>query len=447
MGVHAHLDDRPVGPGDHRGGRPLPLGEEVDERFVRVGRLPGCADLRGIPRQGCGDRGEDAPGHRDEHRLEGDPGLGRPRAAEVLLDLGDVTVRPPDGVGCGAPQRLGRLEVRLGSLARAGVADGERGDDVARVHETHPGLEREGDGRDVAAGNGHRSRRGEDLPLHARPLLPRVEEFRQSVRPGPRVGGAVEGLPVGGLGEPEVRPAVEDQRTVQCGGHRAGGAVRQREHHDVRVGEDVRRRREDLPPGEGTKVGVVRSERGPGTGGRGEGADGDLGMAEEEPQHLPARVAGRSGDGNGERHVDEHTEPCIYDPNRVTVTSGTIGSCAPSSPGNPAVPRSSPGRRSRLPHPDPANCWSGSTPPASTSSTPTSGRACTRCGSPTSPARRAPGRWWSAARTSPSPSATGWHGPPRPAAMPSTCSSPLPAPSPCRTGSTSTRPPLSPCRG
>ena len=65
-------------------------------------------------------------------------------------------------------------------------------------------------------------------------------QFGQPVGPAAGVLGSVEPLPRGGVGEPEVGAAVDDQRVgAELIGQRRGMAVRQREEHDVVAGEDV----------------------------------------------------------------------------------------------------------------------------------------------------------------------------------------------------------------
>src|SRR5690606_40825680 len=104
----------------------------------------------------CGDRGEDATGDRSQDGREGEANRLGSGAAQVLLDLRDVTVRAGDGVRGEVPGRLGGEQVRLERLAGPGVPDGERGDHVPGVDDPagHTRLEREGDSGDVAPGNG-----------------------------------------------------------------------------------------------------------------------------------------------------------------------------------------------------------------------------------------------------------------------------------------------------
>ena len=67
-----------------------------------------------------------------------------------------MPVGASDGVGLSRPQRLGRGEVGLEGLACAGVSDGQHRGQPRGVEESggDAGLDGQGDGGDVAAGDG-----------------------------------------------------------------------------------------------------------------------------------------------------------------------------------------------------------------------------------------------------------------------------------------------------
>ena len=96
----------------------------------------------------------------------------------------------------------------------------------------------------------------------------------------PACVAAVEPLPGGGVGEPEVGAAVDDHDVVRrsCGGERAGLAVRQGEEDDVVPGERLELGRLEHPVGQRHQVGLEGAERLARVGGAGQGADLDLGV-------------------------------------------------------------------------------------------------------------------------------------------------------------------------
>ena len=102
-----------------------------------------------------------------------------------------------------------------------------------------------------------RGRRSAALREHF-PLLPAGRhELGQPVGPGAGVLGAVEVAPGSGVGQPEVRAAVDHQDVVgQLGGERAGRAVRQGEDDDVVTGQRVRRVVSRIAVGERRQVRV-----------------------------------------------------------------------------------------------------------------------------------------------------------------------------------------------
>ena len=76
------------------------------------------------------------------------------------------------------------------------------------------------------------------------------------------MGAAVELLPGGRVGEPEVGAAVDDHDVVaELGGELAGLAVRQAEEDDVVAGEGLERGRLEHPVGERDQVRLQGAER------------------------------------------------------------------------------------------------------------------------------------------------------------------------------------------
>ena len=87
-------------------------------------------------------------------------------------------------------------------------------------------------------------------------------QLGQAVGPGAGVVAAVELLPGGRVGEPEVGAAVDDQHVVaELGGERAGLAVRQREEDDVVAGEGLDVGRLEHPVGQRHQVRLEGAER------------------------------------------------------------------------------------------------------------------------------------------------------------------------------------------
>ena len=110
------------------------------------------------------------------------------------------------------------------------------------------------DGR-VAAGHGDAARAAQPLAV--------AGQLGQAVGPGAGVRGAVEVLPVGGVGQPEVGAAVDDEDVVaEPGRERPGLAVRQRQEDDVVPGEGLGRGLGKNPVGEWMQLRMVRTRAG-----------------------------------------------------------------------------------------------------------------------------------------------------------------------------------------
>ena len=120
---------------------------------------------------------------------------------------------------------------------------------------------------------------------------------------------AVELLPQGGVGEPEVGAAVDDHDVVaELAGDLAGLAVRQRQEDDVVAGERLEVGRLEDPVGQRHQVRLEAAERLAGVRGAGQGADLDVGVAEQEAQQLATGVPAGSGDRDTcPRHVHDYT--------------------------------------------------------------------------------------------------------------------------------------------
>ncbi len=128
-------------------------------------------------------------------------------------------------------------------------------------------------------------------------------QLGQAVGPGAGVRRAVELLPVGGGPEPEVGAAVDDQDVLaERLGHGGGLPVRQRQEDHVVVGQHLRGGGLQDPAGQRRKVRLEQSQRGARVGAAGQRPDLDLRVAEQQAQHLAARVSARAGDGDSQCH-------------------------------------------------------------------------------------------------------------------------------------------------
>ena len=194
-------------------------------------------------------------GHEDGR--EGDADRAAGDGAEVLLDLGGVPVHAADAVGADVAHHLGAEQVGLGRLAgAAGAGRGDHDDVGLDQARGQGGDERERrDGR-VAA-------RDRD-PLGAAQRVAGARQLGEAVGPGAGVLGPVEPRPGLGVGEPEVRTAVDDEHVVAerlgDGGRRT---VRKGEEDDVVTGQHVGGRRLEDPLGERGQVGLQDAERAP----------------------------------------------------------------------------------------------------------------------------------------------------------------------------------------
>ncbi len=84
--------------------------------------------------------------------------------------------------------------------------------------------------------------------------------------------------------------------------------MRQGEEDDVVAREDLGRRGLDDPVGQGRQVRLQVTETGPGAASGGQRTDLDVGMVQQEPEQLAARVAGRPGDRDLEDHVHDYAK-------------------------------------------------------------------------------------------------------------------------------------------
>ena len=125
--------------------------------------------------------------------------------------------------------------------------------------------------------------------------------------------GAVEALPRGRVGQPEVGAAVDDDDLLAQGlGDRTGLAVRQGQEDDVVATEDLGGGRLQDPVGQRHEVGLQHPEALPRVGATGERADLDVGVGQQETEDLTPGVPTGSGDGDSHRHVHDYTEECMF---------------------------------------------------------------------------------------------------------------------------------------
>ena len=215
--VDGEADQGGVG-AEHVGrSRELALGQQVHERLVGVGLLPGGAHRRRghARRRASPSRWRGCPAHIGTSTGVNETvtfvAAGR---GEVLPDLGGVPVAAADGV---------RRRPSRGSRWPAGSASGllpaPEGPTASTATRSsasitpavHAGGEPEGDRGDVAAGNGDALRAGQPVALRA----PSGEhELGQAVGPGAEELAAVERRPVGLAGQPVVGTAVDDEGAV-----------------------------------------------------------------------------------------------------------------------------------------------------------------------------------------------------------------------------------------
>ena len=78
--------------------------------------------------------------------------------------------------------------------------------------------------------------------------------------------------------------------------------MRQGQHHDVVTRERVGGGRLDDPVGQRHELRMVLAQAAAGRAGRGQRADLDLGMTEEQPQQLATGVAARARDTDPDAH-------------------------------------------------------------------------------------------------------------------------------------------------
>ena len=124
---------------------------------------------------------------------------------------------------------------------------------------------------------------------------------------------AVELLPQRGVLQPEVGTAVDDDGVVaERGRERTGLPVRQPEHDDVVAGQGLGRGGLEHPVGQRHQVGLQGAEGLPRVRAAGQGTDLDVGVAQQQPQHLSPGVPAGSGDRHAERHVHDYTCPGMF---------------------------------------------------------------------------------------------------------------------------------------
>ena len=147
-----------------------------------------------------------------------------------------------------------------------------------------------GDGR-VAAGHGDATCSPQEVPL--------AGQLGQAVGPGAGVLPAVERLPLGGVGQPEVGAAVDHHGVVaeRLRDHR-GLAVREPEEDHVVPGQRLDGRLHEDPVGQREQVRLEGAEPLPRVGAGGQRADLDIGVGQQEAQDLAPGVPTGSGDGD-----------------------------------------------------------------------------------------------------------------------------------------------------
>ena len=221
---------------DRAGARQLALGQQVNERLRVVGLFVCGPQLRQRRPGARGAGGQDAARHRDEHRGERHRDVAVGDGLQALRDLRGVPVGAGDVVGARRPDDLRAEQVGLGGATGArGAADGDHRDGGLDEVLGDRGQQRQQRRGRIAAR--HRDRRGAAQPL------PCAGQLGQPVGPAAGVRRAVELLPRGRVGEPEVRAAVDDQGVgAELFGQRGRMAVRQAQEHHVMAGQHAERR-------------------------------------------------------------------------------------------------------------------------------------------------------------------------------------------------------------
>ena len=214
---------------------------------------------------------------------------------------------------CTPPTPYGVIEPITSLPSRCGFSDlpapevPQAGDDHDVVGLEQPGGEargeRERDRGRVAPGHGDPAGAGQRVAL---PGTVGVRQLGQPVGPGAGVLAVVELRPGGRVGEPVVGAAVDDDdvSSGSCGGdgcrwRRAAGRGRRRRGPpsvSAVVGSSTR-------SASGDQVRLVLAERGAGVATPRSGRRSPtLGMPEQQPQQLTARVAARTGHGDRDPH-------------------------------------------------------------------------------------------------------------------------------------------------
>ena len=229
-------------------------------------------------------------------------------AGEVLDDLGRVPVRPAHAVRRGRAHHLAAEQVRLGRLAGTAGAGGRDDHEVVGLDEAGGDGRREGqrgDGR-VAAGDRDPARAFEQRRAGRGARAGRRARTRRarSRRTSPSASASVS--------RKSAPQSITTASSPSCSATAAGLAVRQREEDDVVTGQRLGVRLLEDPVGQRHQVGLQGTEALARVGPGGERADLDVGMGQQQAQHLAAGVPAGSGDGDTCRgHVHDYTEECM----------------------------------------------------------------------------------------------------------------------------------------
>ena len=356
---------------EHRLGlRPLALGQDVHERLVGVRLVVGVARRRRRSRRRASGRragGEDAAGHRHQERREADRHRRRRRAPVRFWTISGVCRWvPPTPYGAGVAHHLAAEQVRLGGLAGAAGAGGGDDDDVG----ARPGRRRRpGRGPGWRPSGSSRGRRSGGRRAAASRW---PGELGQAVGPGAGVLAAVERLP--GAGSVSRKSAPQSMTTTSSPSARRSrpdwpcGRPRKTTSWPASVSSVVSL--ED-PVGQRHQVRLERAEPLAGVGPAGEGADLDLGVAQQQAQHLTPGVPAGSGDrDSAPRHVHDYTSSCMFMRHRVEPAMRCRRSRATTVRcHDPPCPLETTSTTSRPSPPASARCSPTATPP----------RGCRRC--------------------------------------------------------------------
>ncbi len=143
------------------------------------------------------------------------------------------------------------------------------------------------------------------------------------------MSGTVELLPHVAVLEPEVRTTVDDEGFfTELLSDRTGLAVRECQEDDVVSAQRLRIRRRQHPIGQGHQVRLQLTQIAAGVRSTCQRTHLDVGVIQQESQHLPSGIAGGAGNGHGEGlHMHDYTLQCMSMRNAVSSCATKLPEC------------------------------------------------------------------------------------------------------------------------